>query len=149
MNTIPNTQEALISDFLNSTINGCIKNWMSISEIKSKKPGLSEVWLRSLTTGEPIQVNKSVLNNLSKGLQSWEAPIHEIEKSGFRTSFRLEPPIEEETDIWNLRYFLQASDDPSLLVPDWENRKLAFQFADLMQPECYPSYLNVYLAEPE
>ncbi|MBW6517261.1 MAG: DEAD/DEAH box helicase [ANME-2 cluster archaeon] len=130
-NTIPNTREALISDFLNSSINGCIKNWMSISEIKSKKPGLSEIWLRSLTTGEPIQVNKSVLNNLSKGLQSWEAPIHEIEKSGFRTSFRLEPPIEEETDIWNMRYFLQASDDPSLLVPAekvWKESKDTLNF---------------------
>ncbi|MBE0523925.1 MAG: ATP-dependent helicase [Methanosarcinales archaeon] len=130
-NKIQNVQEAFLSDFLNSAINGCIRNWMSNSEIKSKKPGISEVWLRSLTTGEPIQVHKSILKNLSKGLQSWEAPIHEIEKSGFRTSFRLEPPNEEEPDYWNLRYFLQALDDPSLLVPAekvWKESKDRLHF---------------------
>ncbi|MCG7847819.1 MAG: SNF2 helicase-associated domain-containing protein, partial [ANME-2 cluster archaeon] len=130
-NKIPNVQEAFLSDFLNSAINGCIRNWMSISEIKSKKPGISEVWLRALTTGEPIQVHKSILKNLTKGIQSWEAPIHEIEKSGFRTSFRLESPNEEDPDYWNLRYFLQASDDPSLLVPAenvWRESKDTLNF---------------------
>jgi SNF2 family DNA or RNA helicase len=130
-NKVPNVQKEFLSDFLNSAINDCIRNWMSISEIRSKKPGISEIWLQSLSTGEPLQVPKSILKNLSKGLQSWEAPIHEIERSGFRTSFRLEPPIDEGSDTWNLRYFLQASDDPSLLVPAgnvWKESKDTLNF---------------------
>ncbi|MCE8425154.1 MAG: DEAD/DEAH box helicase [Candidatus Methanoperedens sp.] len=110
------SQDALLSDFLNSAIDSCIRSWIPIEEIKSKKPGLSEAWLRSLATGEPIRSQASIVKKVSEGIISWKAPIHEIEKSEFRTCFRLEPPFAEDGS-WNLRYFLQASDDPSLLVP--------------------------------
>jgi hypothetical protein len=53
-NSVPNTQEAFLSDYLNNSIDSCIRSWMPISEIRSKKPGLSEAWLKSLATGEPI-----------------------------------------------------------------------------------------------
>lgn len=109
-------QDALLSDFLNCVIDSSIRKWIPIEEMKSKKPGLSEAWLRSLVTGEPIRSPVSIVKRLSENILSWNAPIHEIEKSEFRTSFRLEPPIGEDA-VWNLRYFLQASDDPSLLVP--------------------------------
>ncbi len=129
-NSIPNTQEAFLSDFLNSAIDACIRSWIPISEIKSKKPGLSEAWFESLVTGEPIKAHASGLKKLHDGIISWEAPIHEIEKSEFRTCFRLEPPA-PEANTWNLRYFLQASNDPSLLVPAekvWRESKDTLQF---------------------
>jgi SNF2 family DNA or RNA helicase len=128
-NRIQNTQEAFLSDFLNSAIDRCIRSWMPISEMRSKK-SISDAWFQSLVTGEPIKVNASDLKNLSKGIQSWEAPIHEIEKSKFRTCFRLEPPEDMKSD-WNLRYFLQASDDQSLLVPAeniWRESRDTLQF---------------------
>src|SRR5660397_259088 len=52
-------------------------------------------------------------------------------KSGFRTCFRLEPPVSEVDDSWSLRYFLQASDDLSLLVPAdevWKESGDSLQF---------------------
>jgi hypothetical protein len=116
-NRVPNTQEAFLSDFLNNAIDCCIRSWTQISEMRSKNPGLSEAWLQSLATGEPIKVHASGLKNLSEGILSWKAPIHEIEKSEFRTCFRLEPSDDMNQNIWNLRYLLQASSDPSLLVP--------------------------------
>ncbi len=130
-NSIPNTQEAFLSDFLNNAIDCCIRNWMPIPEIRSKKPGISEAWLRSLATGEPIKIHASGLKNLHEGIESWKAPIHEIERSAFRTCFRLEPSDGIEADIWNLRYFLQDSNDPSLLVPAenvWRESKDTLQF---------------------
>ncbi len=129
-NKIPNSQD-ILADFLNSAINGCIRSWIPISEIRSKKPGLSEAWLESLATGEPIRVGASNLKKLSEGITSWKSPLHEIEKSEFRTCFRLEPPDDLESGIWSLRYFLQASDDPSLLVPVesvWRESKDTLQF---------------------
>lgn len=128
---IPNTQDAFLSGFLDSAIDSCIRCWIPVSEIRSKKPGLSEVWLQSLTTGEPIKASVSNLKNLHDGILSWEAPIRNIEKSEFRTCFRLEPPESIEPGTWNLRYFLQASDDPSLLVPAgkvWKESKDTLQF---------------------
>jgi SNF2 family DNA or RNA helicase len=129
-NSIPDNQEAFLSDFLNSTLDSSIRNWMPISKIKSKTSGLSEAWLQSLETGEPIQARLPQIKNISEGVQSWKAPLHDIEKSEFRTCFRLEPP-EEYTNIWCLRYFLQASDDPSLLVPAekvWRESKDTLHF---------------------
>ncbi len=129
-NRVPNTQEAFLSDFLNSAVDCCIRNWIPISEITSKK-SISEAWLQSLATGEPIKAHASGIKNLSLGILSWTAPIHEIEKSEFHTCFRLETPEDMDSNIWNLRYFLQASDDPSLLVPAekvWREAKDALQF---------------------
>ncbi|VVB94288.1 RNA polymerase-associated protein RapA [uncultured archaeon] len=116
-NGLSNYPEALLSDFLNTAVDGCIRRWIPISEIKTKTSGLSSAWLDSLATGEPIRTKAHWLKNLPEELKSWSEPIHEIERSGFRTCFRLEPPAAEADDSWNLRYFLQASDDPSLLVP--------------------------------
>ncbi|HJH32297.1 MAG TPA: DEAD/DEAH box helicase [Methanosarcinaceae archaeon] len=137
IDNIPESDEALLSDYLNAAIDGCIRNWIPDSQVRSKKAGLSEAWLRSLTTGEPIKIPSSKLRNLSTGMLSWKTPIEDIEKSDFRTCFRLEPPMlmnedtdedggesrddekngNVEPDEWTLHYFLQASDDPSLLVP--------------------------------
>ncbi len=128
-NRIPNIQEAFISDFLNTVVDATIRNWIPISEIRSKKPDISQAWLQSLATGEPIKAEPSGLKKLSEGILSWKAPIHEIERSEFRTSFRLEPPV--DSGPWNLRYFLQASNDPSLLVPAekvWRESKDTLEF---------------------
>lgn len=112
-----NSPEGLLSDFLNTAVDGCIRRWIPLSEIKTKTSGLSSAWLESLATGEPLRTTTPRLKNLPDELRSWSEPIHEIERSGFRTCFRLEPPAADADDGWSLRYFLQASDDPSLLVP--------------------------------
>ncbi|MCX9012477.1 MAG: DEAD/DEAH box helicase [Candidatus Methanoperedens sp.] len=129
-NRNPNAQEVM-AGFLNSAIDGCIRRWIPISEIRSKKPGLSEAWLQSLATGEPIRASVSNLKKLRDGITSWKAQIHEIERSNFRTCFRLESPQDIKSGTWELRYFLQASDDPSLLVPAekvWRESKDTLQF---------------------
>ncbi|NJD54154.1 MAG: DEAD/DEAH box helicase [Candidatus Methanoperedens sp.] len=117
LNGSPNNPEALLSDYINSAVDGCIRRWIPISEIRSKTSSISSAWLESLSTGQPIKTNTHGLKNLSEGIRSWGRPIYEVERSGFRTCFRLDPPAPDVDDSWSLRYFLQASDDPSLLVP--------------------------------
>ncbi|WP_094227628.1 DEAD/DEAH box helicase [Methanolobus psychrotolerans] len=132
-NGISSTSESVLSEFINHSIDSCIRKWIKIPQIKSKK-SIAGAWLQSLATGEQIKVHTSDIKNLYLSIQSWEAPIKDIEKSGFRTCFRLEPPQErDENDstTWNLRYFLQASDDPSLLVPAekvWMESRDTLQF---------------------
>ncbi len=118
-------------DFFNSTVDSCIRSWISISEIKTRKPSLSKAWLHSLATGKPIEGRLSEIQKLSEDVSSWKASIYEIERSEFRTCFRLESPQDKDQNKWSLRYFLQASDDPSLLVPAenvWRESKDTLQF---------------------
>jgi len=136
-NKIINSKEVFLSNFLNSAIDGCIRNWISSSQLKSKKSSLSKVWLESLTTREPIKINISELKNLSQGISSWIGQLQDKEKPAFRTCFRLEVPAvgdDFESGLWTLRYFLQASDDPSLLIPAkkiWNESKNTLQFLNL------------------
>ncbi len=124
--------DIILSSYLNAAIDGCIRTWISIADLKSKKLGLSEAWLESLATGEPIKVSKSEIKKILEGLLTWKAQMDE-EKSTFRTCFRLEPPNPEDKvpNRWLLRYLLQAADDPSLLVPAekvWKESKDTLQF---------------------
>ncbi len=126
-----NGSQNTFEDFLNSAIDSCIRSWIPISEIRTRKLSISKAWLHSLATGKPIEARASGIQKLSEGVLSWKAPMHEIERSGFRTCFRLEPPADKYQDEWSLRYFLQASDDPSLLVPAenvWRESKDELQF---------------------
>lgn len=123
--------EAYLSDFLNNAVDGSIRRWMPLSEISSKTTGLSSAWLESLATGAPIKTHAIGLKSLSEGIRSWSEPIRDIRTSGFRTCFRLEAPLPEADDSWSLRYFLQAADDPSLLVPAgdvWKESGDSLQF---------------------
>ncbi|MFQ5788864.1 MAG: DEAD/DEAH box helicase [Acidobacteriota bacterium] len=66
-----------------------------------------------------------VLRFLEEELREWKRRLEEEKKEApYRIAFRLEAPLEaipdeEEsgTEAWTLRFFLQAVDDPSLLVP--------------------------------
>ncbi|MFX0093185.1 MAG: DEAD/DEAH box helicase, partial [Candidatus Hodarchaeota archaeon] len=118
-NASPISSEALLSDFLNATLDDCIRNWIPSLKKAITKSGLSKVWLKSLTTGEMIKTSKPRFQKLSEGLHSWIGSIEDRETPTFRTCFRLEPPPSETnlSETWDLRYFLQAADDPSLLVP--------------------------------
>jgi hypothetical protein len=131
---IPNSPEVFLLDYFNAAINGCIQNWVSLTQIRMRKSTFSKAWLESLTTGEPMKAYTSKRKNLSEGVLTWKGQIYNKEKSAFKTCFRLEPPAlgdEIESDHWTLRYFLQASDDPSLLVPAekvWKESKDTLQF---------------------
>ncbi|MEB3195921.1 MAG: DEAD/DEAH box helicase [Candidatus Sericytochromatia bacterium] len=65
-------------------------------------------------SAEPIEVVQ-----LAQNLSTWTKPLMPPPEAPFRTCFRLEAPPEGAPDQtpWRLEFALQASDDPSLLIP--------------------------------
>ncbi len=92
-----------------------------------------------------LSESKNVLVYLKEELSDWKQFLEEEIEAPFRVSFRLEPPTDVaeaaedaaetaedgETSEWILRYFLQAVDDPSLLVPVarvWEHSGATWRY---------------------
>jgi SNF2 family DNA or RNA helicase len=76
---------------------------------------------------EPVGLyseSKAIVRSLKEEITEWKHFLEEESEAPFRLTFRLEPPTESdkmsrcsEPAEWTLRFFLQAVDDPSLLVP--------------------------------
>ena len=115
----------LTLDFLSDSIDTWIRSHAGRGLISGIPKGLKDKavirWLKALIEPDgTFQAPdlESGLTHLCTSLTDWrDAGIvsrDHLEK--FRTCFRLEPP-EDGDDDWALRYFLQAVDDPSLLIP--------------------------------
>ncbi len=92
-------------------------------------------WLHALRTPNPkLAGNEPDLEALVQQIAHWRRPIAVAAATPFRLCFRLEEPAQGEEggtgssgngngaiidgqDGWQVRYLLQAADDPSLLVP--------------------------------
>jgi SNF2 family DNA or RNA helicase len=83
---------------------------------------LPHQFLQALVDEDPaLKAATGELNAFSKEMQRWHSQLKPASpKAPFRTCFRLDAPSgpEEETGgMWQVRIFLQAKDDQSLLVP--------------------------------
>ncbi len=107
-------QTIILEDYLNTTINACIRKWVPVSNIREKS--LSRAWLDSLITGEPMNIDRTRTLELEESEKRWKEVLDSITASDIRTCFRLESPG-GDTEKWKLEYFLQATDDPSLMLP--------------------------------
>jgi hypothetical protein len=83
-------------------------------------------WLHALRAPDGTLTGPAAgLKQLAEQVHSWQRPLTVAVGAPFRLCFRLEEPPEdsahhEETTAngdWQVRYLLQAADDPSLLVP--------------------------------
>ncbi len=102
---------------------------------RARSPG--ERWLRALAAADPaVEVPDGFLDQY----RAWSQPPAASD-SNFRLCFRLDPPEARagaglyvpnaRAADWAVRYFLQANDDPSLLVPAeqvWRERGSALKF---------------------
>ncbi|HKI31240.1 MAG TPA: DEAD/DEAH box helicase [Gemmataceae bacterium] len=87
---------------------------------------LHDQWLHALRGPDGTLVGSATdLGQLAEQVRSWQRPIAVTAGAPFRLCFRLEePPAEgdgpappQEDGEWQVRYLLQAADDPSLLIP--------------------------------
>jgi SNF2 family DNA or RNA helicase len=87
---------------------------------------LHDQWLHALRGADGTLTGSAAeLGQLAEQVRSWQRPIAVTAGAPFRLCFRLEePPAEgaepqppESDGQWQVRYLLQAADDPSLLVP--------------------------------
>ena len=83
---------------------------------------VSAAWWQALWSPESVVAlspgRQQELTRFYQAWQGWTCRSQPAADSSFRLCFRLEPPEGDGgSPDWALRYFLQATDDPSLLVP--------------------------------
>ncbi|MBN1401993.1 MAG: DEAD/DEAH box helicase [Anaerolineae bacterium] len=133
---------SLLQSFLEALIDGAVRDWIAqdeqLAEVVAPAPmtsrfsrpmggALGEAWWRALRApeGEMQAMGEGSvgLDRFYQAWRSWSQRAKPESEAAFRICFRLEPPefdAERAAIIsphWTLRYFLQATDDPSLLVP--------------------------------
>jgi SNF2 family DNA or RNA helicase len=112
---------------------------LEMAKLSNKRPACA--WICSLNKEKPeIRLEPARLDSVRRGVNDWMAAASLCQTptscvpsvsaaSGFRTCFRLESPdtgadsadpecvTDSGADVWTLHYYLQAADDPSVLVP--------------------------------
>jgi SNF2 family DNA or RNA helicase len=133
----PPAPRALLDDFLSATIDDLAGGAVDFSPYLRSASNPALAWLAALETDPPI-VNPPA--GFVEQYRAW-AGAPTLAPGNFRICFRLEPPDTPSHEglrlpaasarNWTLRYFLQANDDPSLLVPPeavWRERGGALKF---------------------
>lgn len=122
----------LLTTFLNTICDALARRWgrqgrPHFSEYEGNDPVYR--WLNALFDDDPaIEASSAQLKALESSHRAWMRNLYISGDSIFRVSFRLEAPLQQSQRPgadWQLRYLLQARDDPSLLVPAedvWKTR---------------------------
>ncbi len=134
---LPPDPRALLDSFLRSLTDAAVREWTlavwpgwlktrHVNGTRARKQpeaNAGQIWLDALLAPSPVlDAPRPQLLALRDQYQAWVDQLHVAGDAVFRICFRLEPP-EAPTPgpsgarIWTLRFFLQALDDPSLLVP--------------------------------
>jgi SNF2 family DNA or RNA helicase len=103
---------------------------VSISSRRGRKSApvfasIHDQWLHALRASDgTLSGSAADLGQLAEQVRSWQRPLTVAVDAPFRLCFRLEEPSEDgdgpepaASGEWQVRYLLQATDDPSLLVP--------------------------------
>ena len=129
---------ALLMDFLNVVVDAFAREHTDFGRrARARARSAGEKWLTALTADDPaVELPESLVEQY----REWSQLISAAD-GNFRLCFRLDPPeTRDHGDIvipkarsvdWALRYFLQANDDPSLLVPAetaWRERGSVLKF---------------------
>ncbi|ALF51754.1 helicase [Nostoc piscinale CENA21] len=144
---LPEPAQALILDFLNSTIDMQVREMVGTQPIIETRvmaalPSAIRQWLQALTGASNTVVADAIgVERLEAALKAWTLPLqHQLTgKPLFRTCFQLSSPEVGETE-WKLAYFLQAADDPEFLVDAatiWQNpvEELIYQNRTIEKPQ--------------
>ena len=81
---------------------------------------LHDQWIHALSScSGRMEADPASLRQLLNRIQEWQRPLAAAAVAPFRLCFRVEEPKEEgdEKNGWYVRYFLQANEDPSLIIP--------------------------------
>jgi len=139
----------LVDDFLATTIDAFARRHADFGRVIEPQTVAAQ-WLNALTNDDGvIKESPATLAAFYEQYRAWAEPVGAAGGETFRICFRLDPPPTSDTeDIvaprahardgvlslpkdWSLCYFLQANDDPSLLVPAeavWRERGSTLKF---------------------
>lgn len=137
----PQQPRQMLDDFLSKTVDACARKAVNLRIPRSRGSARTgEDWLRALVDEN---ARLAAAGEFIQQFQSWTHPSRIASTDTFRVCFRLDPPSgpsvtgngvalpDPGSSDWVLRYFLQATDDPSLLVPAeavWRERGSALAF---------------------
>jgi SNF2 family DNA or RNA helicase len=120
----------IVDHLVKSSIKTGFKSSIVAERKNRKKPviyeSIHDQWLDTLRSPDSVMEGNAVgLFQLTTHLKEWERPISVLMTAPFRLCFRIEEPDgneeKQETlhhgqDTWYVRYLLQATHDPSLLI---------------------------------
>jgi SNF2 family DNA or RNA helicase len=133
------TSDALLRSFLGSLVDRFVRRAASRLRLRPRfVETAGEELLSSLVDASGVFEGGE---GAAEDLLDWKAQFEEEEASPFRIAFRLDPPVapeppgdvEPRTEPWELRFFLQAVDDESLLVPVarvWEHGGTTWRYLE-------------------
>ena len=152
--TEDSSPDALLSDFLVSVVDRFVRRAASRLRLRPRFVETSGEQFASslLETEGTFEGSDKTIEALRDDLLSWKAQFDEEHEVPFRIAFRLEPPPSPDPelardfaqdfddpeqakgdDTWELRFFLQALDDESLLVPlarVWEHGGTSWRYLE-------------------
>lgn len=142
----PRAARSLLDDFVAAAVDAFVRRRAALGRRQDQSPAsTSEAWLNALVSGDGIvRGSPASLALFYDQFRAWMQPVSgEGADASFRLCFRLDAPLAPSaTGIlaplpmaqdWTLHYFLQASDDPSLLAPAravWSASSGAVRFLD-------------------
>jgi SNF2 family DNA or RNA helicase len=125
------TPRMLLNDFLETAVDATIRDIPFAPSYDASTPGGK--WLEALLEDDPIvQLKGTEADKLFASWQEWAGQGQMAGNEAFRITFRLEPP-ERQEDPWHVSYLLQATDDPSLIVPGatiWREQGAEFTYLE-------------------
>ena len=137
---------ALLCNFLSTVVDAFARDYADYGRryYSDTSSTTARAWLDALVEDSPvIQESDANLSAFYEQYRAWAEPVSGTASGDtLRICFRLDPPPSDEDaqDLvvpkaesldWALRYFLQATDDPSLLVPAeqvWRERGSTLKF---------------------
>ncbi|MBN1178233.1 MAG: ATP-dependent helicase [Anaerolineae bacterium] len=142
----PPTPRVLLKDFLGSVVDAAVRGWaFNLTHVVTRRDNPAiQAWLAALFARSPaVKAPAHALEELRQAAARWLEQLLAGAEEPFRICFRLEPPEMDAggdavvaappADAWTLRFFLQARDDPSLLVPAslvWRERGATLRYLD-------------------
>jgi SNF2 family DNA or RNA helicase len=120
----------MLDSFLNTVCDALMRTWTRSAAPRNNNNNNGEknpaqAWLSALFGDDPVvHASEAQLMALGSTLRAWMRNLNASGDSVYRIAFQLVAPDEEgarpEDKIWQLNYFLQARDDPSLFIPAQE-----------------------------
>lgn len=130
--TAPDTAaSSVLESFIGEVLDHLVRDGIGVVGVPARKTEpsfdtLHDQWLYRLKADDSVlDASAADLTKLAEQISEWQRPVTTTVVTPFRLCFRLEEPGEEKNkgkgrskdSSWYVRYLLQASDDPSLLVP--------------------------------
>ena len=122
------TPERLVESFIDRTVAAFVFESLKASQTRLEPPRrgrpprrapLPRQFLRAIADDcLSLEASSREMTDFSTKMRAWHSMLEPAPSDALlRTSFRLEAPTNADDELWQLRIFLQAKDDRSLLVP--------------------------------